>query len=366
MPFTSQTAGDANRRRWDERDASQPRSSGRFSPPSSSAGSQAQARLQPQGFSVSSRSLSTPERSTGSVLGHSAGPPASVLGRRYSGHYQDNGFDSRSPSPPPPGRRGRRPRSWSGSGSGSGSSSGNGSGLAATPTLGQPDPSRFDEDGALGDAPVAPPAAPRPRCAGRLVRGRRSGAWCRSALLRMGFWGPAPPPCCGSAMQQLRRGPCRGPRRGAGQRAAQRSAQRAARQASARATGALRIPRGPARGLPPAQRQGLRRAPRQGRRRGLGQGRRRGLGQGLRHQVGSDQPWSAGEGLAVEREGRALTSDSGGDYDGGCDSNDDGEWLALPGLPSDSSGADAGSGGDGSDADTGSGGSDGSGVYVMV
>ena len=91
-----------------------------------------------------------------------------------------------------------------------------------------------------------------------------------------------------------------------------------------------------------------------------------GPGQGLRHQVGSDQPWSAGEGLAVEREGRALTSDSGGDYDGGCDSNDDGEWLALPGLPSDSSGADAGSGGDGSDADTGSGGSDGSGVYVMV
>ena len=82
--------------------------------------------------------------------------------------------------------------------------------------------------------------------------------------------------------------------------------------------------------------------------------------------MGSDQPWSAGEGLAVEREGRALTSDSGGDYDGGCDSNDDGEWLALPGLPSDSSGADAGSGGDGSDADTGSGGSDGSGVYVMA
>jgi hypothetical protein len=167
MPFTSQTAGDANRRRWDEPDAPQPRwdafqprSSGRFSPPSSSAGSQAQARLQPQGFSVSSRSLSTPERSTGSVLGHSAGPPASVLGRRYSGHYQDNGFDSRSPSPRPPGRRGRRPRSWSGSGSGSGGSSGDGSGLAATPTLGQPDPSRFDEDGALGDAPVAPPAAP--------------------------------------------------------------------------------------------------------------------------------------------------------------------------------------------------------------
>ena len=104
MPrFTSQAAGDAIGRRWDEPDASQPRwdasqprLSGRFSPPSNSAGSQAQARLQSQDFSVSSPSVRTPERSTGSVLGHSAGPQASVLGRRYSGHYQDNGFVSRS------------------------------------------------------------------------------------------------------------------------------------------------------------------------------------------------------------------------------------------------------------------------------
>ena len=175
--YTRRAAGGAAGRRWDDGPprASQPRSLGRFSPPSSSAGSQAQARLQSQDFSMSSPSVSTP-RSAGSpasVLGRSAGPPASVLGRLYSGHYQDNGFVSRSPSPPPPGRRGRRPRSWSGSGSGSGS--GTGSGLAATPTLGQPDPSRSDEDGALGAAPAAPPAASaaRPRRSGRQRKKKR-------------------------------------------------------------------------------------------------------------------------------------------------------------------------------------------------